>query len=542
MKMIKYIIPAIAVFLLVSCFDDKSTYATRSLAEIVIEEGSIEKEYNLAKNEELIIKPVISQLNDPKSLSYTWEIDQKVVGRADTLHYVGNKLGSFDARLIVENSDGKAFHIFKLNVNSPYENGITVLSKDAEGRSCLSFMQEPMKAGDEKKFYNENSFEKNNPDIVFASNASDLIQTKGSIIIACQGKDGVADDNATIYFLNEKTFVMENLVDGSEYPTFKPTKLLTPSESYEGGAYPVLSADGKMYSLPTYNAVLQPSHNLLSTYAQTGFVEADNSSYYDIIVWDKELNCLTLIYNGYGPYYCGKKYLLQRDSVKTDKYYDKNFKPLKGVKTVIPIRRTAEQKKTKRRELIALVQAPLMLQKVIVSTFFWEPVEGKPGEYNVLDNSGFVKAGKKNYSHITEQTPCIANATYKTMLFPIGNKIMKWYYSQMPTTEDGDEEQEDQEDQENQENQEDQNQSTTDTDQVFYLEDAEELCKIGSSKAVITAMEISDDHKQTYVAFYEPEQEGKNGSVWVINTKDGAILEKYDNVCYQPVKMIYKKK
>lgn len=514
MKTIKYIIPVFAALMLVSCFDDKSTDATRPLAEIVIEEGCIKSEYNIAKNEELIIKPVISQLNNSLPLSYTWEIDQKVVGRADTLHYVGNKLGSFSARLIVENADGKAFHVFKLNVNSPYEYGITVLSKDAEGRSCLSFMQEPMKEGDEKKFYDENSFEINNPDLVFASNASDVIQTKGSIIIACQGKDGVEGDNPTIYFLNEKTFVMENLVDGSEYPTFKPTKLLTPSESYEGGAYPVLSADGKMYSLPTYNAVLQPSHNLFSTYAQTGFVEADNSSYYDIIMWDKEVNCLTLIYNGYGPYYCGKKYLLMRDSVTTDEYYVKNFKPLKSVKTVTPIRRTAEQKKTSRRELIAIVEAPLALQKVIVSSFFWQAVEGKTGEYNVLDNKGFTKtASKKSYSHINEQTPCVANATYKTMLFPIGNKVMRWYY----------------------------NRETKDDGKIYYLEDADVLCTIGSDKAVITAMEISADHKQTYVAFYEPDQEGKNGSVWVIDTDNPeTVLEKYDNVCYQPVKIIYK--
>lgn len=515
MKITKYIIPAFAALLLVSCFEDKSTDAIRPLAEIIIEDGCIKNEYNIAKNEELVIKPLIKQLNNELPLSYTWEIDQKVVSRDETFHYVGNKLGSYSARLIVENSDGKAFHIFKLNVNSPYENGITVLSKDAEGRSCLSFMQESMIAGEKSEFYNENSFEINNPDLVFASNASDIIQTKGSIIIACQGKDGDANDNATIYFLNEKTFVMENLVDGSEYPTFKPTKLLTPSESYEGGAYPVLSADGKMYSLPTYNAVLQPSHNLLSTYAQTGFVEADNSSYYDIIMWDKELNCLTLIYNGYGPYYCGSKYLCLRDSITKDDYYVKNFSKLKSVKTLTLIRRTPEQKKTSRRELIGIVEAPLALQKVIVSTFFWQAVEGKVGEYNVLDNKGFTKtASKKTYSLINENTPCIANATYKTMLFPDGNKVMRWYY----------------------------NRETKGDGKMYYLEDADVLCTVGSNKAVITAFEISDDHKQTYVAFYEPEQEGKNGSVWVIDTDTGEVLEKYDNVCYQPVKIIYKKK
>ena len=100
------------------------------------------------------------------------------------------------------------------------------------------------------------------------------------------------------------------------------------------------------------------------------------------------------------------------------------------------------------------------------------------------------------------------------MLFPDGNKVMKWYY----------------------------NKETKDDGKIYYLEDAEVLCTIGSNKAVITAFEISDDHKQTYVAFYEPEQEGKNGSVWVINTDTGEVLEKYDNVCYQPVKIIYKKK
>ena len=526
MKMIKYIIPLFAALLLVSCFNDKSTYATKPLSDITIEEGSIEKEYNIAKNEVVVITPVIKQANKQLPLSYTWEIDQKVVSHDEVFTYTGTKLGRFNGRLIVENEDGKAFFIFKLNVNSPYEYGITVLSKDAEGRSCLSFMQEPMKEEDKSKFYNENSFEKNNPELSFASNPSDLIQTKGSIIIACQGSDDVEGDNPTIYFLNEKTFVMENLVDGSEYPSFKPTKLFTPSESYEGGAYPVLSADGKMYSLPTYNAVLQPSHNLLSTYAQAGFVDADNSSYYDIILWDNEVNCFTLIYNGYGPYYCGSKYLLMRDSVATDEYYVKNFSKLKGLKSITPIRRTAEQKKTSRREFIGIVEGGLALQKVVISSFFWQAIEGKVGEYKVLDNKGFVKAAKKSYSHINETTPCIANATYKTMLFPIGNKVMRWYYTS------GDEEDENAED----ETVEDKKEEVP----VKYLEDADELLSVGSDKAIITAFEMSADHKITYVAFYEPEQEGKNGSVWLFDTDTGEVIEKHDNVCYQPVKMIYK--
>ena len=142
MKMIKYIIPVFTTFFLLSCFDDKSTDATKPLAEITIEEGCIASEYNIAKNEVLVIEPVIKQANKQLPLSYTWELDQKVISREEVFTYVGNKLGTFNGRLIVENEDGKAFFLFKLNVNSPYEYGITVLSKDADGHSMLSFMQE----------------------------------------------------------------------------------------------------------------------------------------------------------------------------------------------------------------------------------------------------------------------------------------------------------------------------------------------------------------------------------------------------------------
>ena len=71
---------------------------------------------------------------------------------------------------------------------------------------------------------------------------------------------------------------------------------------------------------------------------------------------------------------------------------------------------------------------------------------------------------------------------------------------------------------------------------------AEELLAVGSDDAIITGFEISDDHLQTYVSFYEPLQDGLNGSVWVFDTDKGTVLKRYDNVCYRPVKMFYKRK
>ena len=506
MKANKYILLALMAISFVSCFEDESTDATNPIAEIIINESNLAKVYNIQKNETLVIEPIVTQQGKELPLSYAWELDQTIVSTEKNFHYKGNRLGTYQGRLIVSNDDGKAFFTFTLHVNSPYENGLTVLSKDAEGRPFLSFMQEPLVEGTPKAFYDENSLEINNPEQFFASNPADIIHTTGTLIVACQGKDDDPEDGATIYFLNEKTFVMENIVEANEYKTFKPTKLLTPQGSYDGSAYPVLSADGKMYSLPTYNAVLQPSHKLTSTYAQVGFALGD-ATYNDIIVWDKEVNGLVCIYNSYGPYYCGKKYLLQRDSLASDEYYIKNFSKLKGLCTLTPIHRTPEQTKTSRKELIAIVKAPLYTQKVIIATFFWQAVTGSYGQYDVLDNKGFTKAAKANYNVITENTPCIANATYETMLFANGNKVMKWYYHKDD-----------------------------------YLEDAIELLQVGSDEAIITSFEISEDHLKTYVAFYEPNQSGKNGSVWVIDTNSGKVLEEYNNVCHQPVKIIYKKK
>lgn len=507
MKAYKYILFAFAAFTLASCFKDDSTYATNPIAEITIDESNLLKVYNINKNDSLIITPIVTQKNKELPLSYAWELDQVIVSEEKDFRYKGDLLGTFNGRLIVSNDDGKAFYTFTLNVNSPYEYGVMVLSKDADSRPHIAFMQEPLKEGDKKEFYDENCLERNNADQFFSSNPSDVIQTTGTLIVACQGGDNDPEDGAAIYFLNEKTFVMENIVQSKEYPTFKPTRLLTPQGSYEGSAYPVLSADGKMYSLPTYNAVLQPSHKLTSTYAQAGFA-IGGDRYNDIVVWDKEVNDFVCIYNSYGPYYCASKYLLDnRDSLLTDEYYVKNFSKLKEFCTLTPIHRTSEQEKNSRLQFIGIVKGALATQKVIMGSFFWESVTGSYGKYNVLDNGGFTKAASKNYSVINENTPCIANATYETMLFADGNKVMKWYYLNND-----------------------------------YLDKAVEILKVGSDEAVITSLEISEDHMKTYVAFYEPNQEGKNGSVWVIDTNSGEVLEAYDNVCYQPVKVMYKKK
>ena len=136
--------------LMVACFSDDTTDATRPLSHITIESG-IDSIYNIDKNETLVITPVVTQSNKEKPLTYTWEINLAPYSNDEAFNFVGTALGKYNCRLIVENEDGKSFFPFVVFVNSPYEEGITLLSRDAQGNSMLSFMQKPVE-GEEASF------------------------------------------------------------------------------------------------------------------------------------------------------------------------------------------------------------------------------------------------------------------------------------------------------------------------------------------------------------------------------------------------------
>lgn len=500
MKISKFcLILSLSIFVL-SCFSDKTTDATRPISDITIESG-IDSIYNIFKNDTLVIKPKISQTDKSKTLSYTWEIDLV----EDTCHdevftYVGNTLGKFNCRLIVSNEDGKSFFPFIIYVNTPYEEGITVLSKDANGKSMLSFMQTPME-GDSAKFVNGDCFAINNPKINFASNVADLVQCSGSLILACQGG---ADENdlPTIYFLNEKTLVVENMFTVPEYDDFKPMKMGVPSTGYSGTSYPILCENGKVYDLSTAEGVVIKPRKLQSTYEQNCIVA--DLYYYSILLWDKENSGLSCIYYGSGPYYCSSEYHL----MLTDKdFASKNYFANRELVAMTKIEMTKDQisKADNRQDVLVISKVkntPICRSEVVFADFWgYDFVELKP-----TFTTSNTQTGQLAASPIGIETPCVANKTFYTLLFADGNKVRQWRY---------------------------------DTE-LKNLSNANTLLTVGSENALITDFEISKDHLKTYVAFYEPDQEGLNGSVWVFDTDKGTVLEKYDNVCYQPVKMIYK--
>ncbi|MCQ2224071.1 MAG: hypothetical protein MJZ35_09820 [Bacteroidaceae bacterium] len=499
-----------------SCVSDDTTLPTRPLSEINID-GGIEALYNINKNETLRIKPALSQTNQPKTVTYTWEVDQQVYSHEEEFTYPAKELGTFQCRLIVENEDGKTFFPFTVNVNSPYEEGIALLSQQPDGTSMLSFMLTPSNGGP-RSFTTGDCFSVNNPDLTFSPRCIDMVQSSGSLILACQGAlpsaSGAAQPVAsspspgngaapTIYYLNEKTLVAENVVPVTEYDDFVPTRLVIPSVGASGVAYPILCENGSVYEFSTTEGAISKPTNFRYKYAQTCLAHDDGGAgwSFDLVFWDKEKGDLCDLYSGYGPYYCSTKYLLVRDSVNAQTNYFANNDIVK----IVGIDLTAKQKRTDKSEMLVLTKNAFLTRKTILSTGFWE-YDASAGAAKLWDNGG-TSTACIGTNIINEQTPCVANKTYYSLLFGDKNQVRRWNYATSQS-----------------------------------LDKADVLQTFGSDRAIVTDLVLSADHLTTYVAFYEPDQTGLNGSVYVISTDTGEILERHDNVCYRPVKMIYKKK
>ena len=506
MKNLRTILSIMVLSLLaVSCVKDDTTMGNGEISIISIDSTSIQTEYNINKNDVLVIEPKVSQTYQ-MDLKYTWEMDLKTVSNAPVFEYNAKELGTYKCRLIVENNHGKSFFNFVVNVNTPYEEGLTLLSKDKNGKGKISFLLFNPKGEAADNFTKDDCFAVNNPDEIFVSNPVDIVQSSGKLIMACQG-DASKNENATLYYLHEKTMVVENMVTAPEYPDFKPVRLAIPSQGAWGVVYPILCENGKVYEFsPTEGAVASPV-KLPYTYSKSLVTyDEGTAGTYSILFWDKDANALCQVYRGYGPFYCSREYNLERAKFLEKCANDASVNYFNGKKfaNMTLIRKTEAQSLKGNSETLVLTTGGIS-QKVRLMTTFWS-YNFDSNENVLVDNGGFSAIGIGSIP-VNENTPTIANDTYKSFLFGDGNKVRSWNYTSSQK-----------------------------------LKDAPTLLTVGSPSAIITNFEISADHKTTYVAFYEPSQEGNNGSVWAFDTDKGTIIKKYDNVCYQPTKLIYKKK
>ena len=495
--------------LFVSCNenDNDEDLNKSTMSYITIEQG-VDSVYNICKSDTLVIKPVIIQTNSEKPLSYTWEVDFQPYSHDAFFELAVDEIGCFNCCLTVENEDDKVSFPFVINVVPDYRYGLTVLSCDGDGNSMISFMPEPVIAGDATQFTDYDCFARSNSNVDFAAGIVDVSQSNGNYIIACQG-GGDRNDAPAIYCLNERTMAMEGMLSVTEYADFKPTALAVPSiAAHYYGVYYILCENGKVYDCNIYNVnegVVLESTKLKYTYAQKCLVNVSGNSNFEILLFDTQNRGLSLIYSGYGPYYCGESYNL---SVDDSQFESANYFANRELITMVNIRMTQNQKNlVGHQEFLAMSKLAgtpgVATRSEVLYTDFWGFDYVNQASLFYVANQQFATI--KN-NPITISTPCIANKTYYTLLFADGNKVRRWNY----------------------------------TTGLNNLPDAPTLLTVGGSTAQITGFEMSEDHTRTYVAFYDPGQEDKNGSVWVFNTDTGEILERYDNICYRPVKMLLK--
>lgn len=159
----KYIIALLLLVTLNSCFKDDSDLGTKEISRVTFPE-SLKDEYSVEKWEVFTLTPEFEQSIEGQELSYEWQINYEIVSTERVLEYEASELGQFPARLKITNNDGSGFWDFTLHVNSPYQEGLLVMS-ESEGESMLSF-----KRTDKDSEFLKNVYSINNPDYPLGSN------------------------------------------------------------------------------------------------------------------------------------------------------------------------------------------------------------------------------------------------------------------------------------------------------------------------------------------------------------------------------------
>lgn len=216
MKKIYYMTYAIlAGCLLNACIHDNSSLAVPDFSGLSIVAQYDTLSVNLS--EELVYSVDIVQSGEKKPLTYEWAYaiydtkdasgypakdSLRIISNDAELHYTFRKLGTYYLRLKVDNGEAISFKGFMLNVTTPYDEGITILSQDDAGNPRISFLKtltrQEIESGVEKKFVTD-VLTKENPDYVI-KNCTDLAQFTSTYMLLASREDGL------IYKLNAKTF------------------------------------------------------------------------------------------------------------------------------------------------------------------------------------------------------------------------------------------------------------------------------------------------------------------------------------------------
>ena len=228
----KYIIGILCftLFGAVACLDDSSSLGDRELSGITI--SAPYDTLTAYFGEEFVISHLsVEQSGEELPLAYEWSygtLNTDEDGMAsypikDSLHIVSHdpelkyafrELGTFGLRLRVDNGETIQYKYFVIQVDTEFSEGITILSRDEDGKGRISFMRtltkEEINTGKVPVFRTD-IMELINPGTKM-EDVTDMVQVNNRLLV-CSG------DAGRIYNMDSRTFDIEGMTSFKElYP------------------------------------------------------------------------------------------------------------------------------------------------------------------------------------------------------------------------------------------------------------------------------------------------------------------------------------
>ena len=218
------------LFGLGACLDDQSSLGNRELSEITI--SAPHDTLTAYFGEEFVVSHLsVEQSGEELPLAYEWSygtLNTDEDGMAsypikDSLHIVSHdpelkyafrELGTFGLRLRVDNGETIRYKYFVLQVDTEFSEGITILSRDGDGKGRISFMRtltkEEINTGKVPVFRTD-IMELINPGTKM-EDVTDMVQVNNRLLV-CSG------DAGRIYNMDSRTFDIEGMTSFKElYP------------------------------------------------------------------------------------------------------------------------------------------------------------------------------------------------------------------------------------------------------------------------------------------------------------------------------------
>lgn len=481
-----------------ACYDDNSKLADQpiTLANIL---PSAKDSINIYFNNTLEIKADIESETD--ELTYQWDMglhatDSKTgesitvfknISNEKDLSYVVRDLGHYHLRQVVTSKDGSTIKYYHIFVNSQFEEGFTILGRRPDGIANISFMKTLTPEEEEegmKPTFMQGAF-------AYANEGKELykdpvdIDKVGKFLYILHG------ESQKMLQIDAKTFKEVYEYDFKFYdPTFLPGRLM----AYDVDRtieLQVVSRAGGVAMVQLQQQAIFPFPGLPKETVYTDAYDRPswkNSMTRVFIGKDRDAVCWSGA-NGYDPFF----------SFQDCFGYFKNRYVLK----------VFQNESSDGNDVFVVNKSGG--QTVLTGI--------KAMMYNFAGGGGLWVLFERPIREgiITESSQMLPNDYYSCVFVSNGNKVYKWFYSQLDI----------------------------EATPFITLPEGEEVRCLNHyqcSRSVSNA-EYQDysRQKQIYIATYNPNREGEyKGSLYIYDADSGELVNKYEGISYEPVSMFYK--